>query len=250
MSSSESKRVLVILPCRNEEPSIGPTLRAVRDVLPDAHRVVIDDDSSDRTAREAHAAGASVLPHVVNMGYGAALETGYLYAYDNAFDVVLQMDGDGQHLPQELPAILQPILDDEADLVLGSRYLNPEIALKTTAARRIGQRLFGAIVNLATRERFTDPTTGFQALNRRAFSLYANAGVFPSDYPDADMLLTAHIAGLRIAEVPVRMLPREKGQSMHNAVSSCYYVIKMLLSLFIVFLNRDTIRQALDRERS
>jgi glycosyltransferase involved in cell wall biosynthesis len=245
-----SQRVLAILPCRNEEPSIGPTLRAVGEAMPSADRLVIDDESSDGTARVARAAGARVLPLTVNLGYGAALETGYQYAAEMGYDIVLQLDGDGQHPPSELPKLLQPLLAGEADIVLGSRYLKAGDAFPTSVGRRLGQRLFAAIVNIATRRRFTDPTSGFQALNRDAFGLFGRSGIFPSDYPDADILLTAHLAGLRIVEVPVRMLPRLRGRSMHSTLSSGYYVVKMLFSLFIVFLNREKFRLARSRARS
>jgi|TARA_B100000809_G_scaffold264424_2_gene320211 glycosyltransferase involved in cell wall biosynthesis len=237
MCAVRSDRILIIIPCRNEQSRIGNVIADIRHSLPHATIAVIDDESSDRTAEEAAAAGARVLPHEVNLGYGAALQTGYHYALTNGFDIVLQMDGDGQHLATELPTILQPIRDDLADLVIGSRYLDTTNPLPTSFARRAGQRFFAWLVRASTRRRFTDPTSGFQALGARALDLYTR-GLFPSDYPDADILLTAHIAGLRILEAPVEMRERAHGQSMHTAFSSLYYVVKMLLSLFIVVLNR------------
>ena len=250
MIDPAAQRILALLPCRNEEPSIGPTLRAVADVLPGTDCLVIDDESGDGTARAAREAGARVLSLTVNLGYGAALETGYQFAVENGYDIVLQLDGDGQHPPAELPKLLRPLLAGEADIVLGSRYLKAGDAFPTSVGRRLGQRLFAAIVNITTRRHFTDPTSGFQALNREAFGLFGRGGIFPSDYPDADILLTAHLAGLRILEVPVRMLPRLRGSSMHSTLSSGYYVIKMMFSLFIVFLNREKFRLARRRAMS
>lgn len=237
MSAARSDRILVIIPCKNEQSRIGIVVSDVRASLPNAIIAVIDDESSDRTADEAAATGARVLPHTVNLGYGAALQTGYHYALANGFDIVLQMDGDGQHLASELPVILQPITDGQADLVIGSRYLNNAEPPPTSLARRAGQKLFGWLVFASTRRRFTDPTSGFQALGRKALDLYTG-GLFPNDYPDADILLTAHIAGLRILEAPVDMRERTHGQSMHTTFSAMYYIVKMLLSLFIVVLNR------------
>ena len=230
------QRLLVIMPARNEAGRVGAVIRAVRQALPAASVVVINDDSTDQTRAEALAAGAILLPHVVNLGYGAGLETGYLYALNNGCDVVLQMDSDGQHLASELPRLLAPIAEGRADIVIGSRYLAADGAYPAPWLRRCGQRFFALILRACTGLRLTDPTSGFQALSRKAIRLFAS-GVFPCDYPDADVLLMSHLAGLRIAEVPTRMVPRVGGKSMHAGLRPVYYAMKMLLSLFIVLLN-------------
>ena len=242
MDSFSSHRILVILPCHNEQGRIGNVLRSVRDVLPGAALLVIDDESSDDTDGEAARAGATVLPHAVNLGYGAALETGYLYARANDFAIVVQMDGDGQHVAGELPKLLQPILDGSADVVMGSRYLTSARSLKTSWLKRAGQILFSQIVRVLTELRITDPTTGFQALGKRAILLFAS-GVYPCDYPDADVVTMANMAGLRIWEVPVAMAPREGGSSMHSGLRPLYYMMKMLLSILVVVLNYPTWRE-------
>lgn len=235
-------RILVILPCHNEQTRSGPVIESVKRVLPDAAVAVIDDGSSDATALEASLAGISVLPHVVNLGYGAALETGYLFAEKKNYDIVLQMDGDGQHLAEELPKLLKPIMDGSADIVIGSRYLDPAQPRTVSFARRIGQMLFSWILLAILRKRITDPTSGFQALNRRAVRFFSS-GVFPCDYPDADVVMMAHLAGLRVKEVPTVMAAREGGQSMHSGFKPIYYGIRMLLSLFVVLLNFRKWRQ-------
>lgn len=229
-------RTLVIIPAFNEAGRIRGVIRAIRETLPAADIAVVNDASRDGTVAEALEAGATVLPHAVNLGYGAALESGYLHALHAGYDIVLQMDGDGQHLASELPAILAPIAAGEADLVLGSRYLADGPPYHCQPLKRFGQRLFGAILRLLTGRRFTDPTSGFQALSRRAIRFFAG-GVFPCDYPDADVLLMAYLAGLRIREVPTRMVNRAGGQSMHTGLKPVYYAMKMVLSIFIVLLN-------------
>jgi len=176
-----------------------------------------------------------VLPHVINLGYGAALETGYMYAAERGYDVVLQMDGDGQHLAEELPALLQPVKEGSADVVIGSRHLAENNSSATPPIRRIGQRIFQVLVFCLTRFHLSDPTSGFQALSKRAV-FFLTSGVFPCDYPDADVIVMAHLSGLRIREVPVRML-ESSGKSMHSGLSPLYYGIKMLLSMFVVLLN-------------
>lgn len=249
MPDQSPHRILVVIPCRNEADRIRPVVESVRSVLCNSDIAVVDDESDDDTARIAREAGATLLPLAVNLGYGSALETGYLHALGGGYEIVLQMDGDGQHVAEELPAILEPVARGEADLVIGSRYLGDGVPYEASLARRTGQHLFGLLVRLATGRRFTDPTSGFQALGTRAITLFAT-GRFPNDYPDADMLLMAHLAGLRMREVPVRMKMRTSGASMHSGPSAWYYVIKMLLSMWIVFLNRHELRKEIEHAYS
>lgn len=229
-------RVLVVMPAMNEKGRIGAVIKGVRAVLPEADVLVIDDGSTDGTAGEALAAGATVLPHAVNMGYGASLETAYIYAVTRGRTLVVQMDSDGQHPAEALPVLLAPVRDGSADIVLGSRYAAGNGGAGTPLVRRMGHIFFAGILGMLTGRRFTDPTTGFQALGPRALRFFAS-GVFPCDYPDADVLLMAHLTGLRIGEVPVKMLERKGGTSMHSGWKPLYYGIKMLLSLFVVLLN-------------
>jgi glycosyltransferase involved in cell wall biosynthesis len=234
--SQPKLRVLVMMPAHNEEGRIGPVVHEVRRVMPDADIAVVNDDSTDETAQQALTAGATVLPHAVNLGYGAGLETGYCYALQQGYDVVLQMDSDGQHPPAELSRLCAPLAAGTADIVIGSRYMEGSAPCPVSPVRRLGQRFFALILLALTRRRFTDPTSGFQALNRQAIRFFAS-GVFPCDYPDADVLLMAHLAGFRILEIPVRMEARSGGTSMHSGLKPVYYGMKMLLSLFVVLLN-------------
>lgn len=227
------ERVLVILPAMNEQGRIGAVLDAVGRVLPGADRVVIDDGSLDATAIEAARTGARVLSHAVNMGYGASLETGYRYAVRRGYGLVAQMDADGQHLAEELPHLLEPVARGEADIAIGTRQ---GACLRGSPVRRAGQLFFSILLLACTRRWFSDPTSGFQVLGPRALRFFSS-GVFPCDYPDADVLLMAHLAGLRIREYPVRMQPRLGGRSMHAGLRPIYYGAKMVLSVFIVILN-------------
>ena len=233
-----SERVLVILPAKDEQGRVGTVLDAVRRVLPDADRVVIDDGSCDGPADEAAKSGARVLSHAVNMGYGASLETGYRYAVRQGFGIVAQMDADGQHIAEELPRLLEPVERGEVDIAIGAR---DSTLLRGSPVRRAGQLFFSVLLLTCMRRWFADPTSGFQVLGPRAVRFFAS-GVFPCDYPDADVLLMAHLAGLRIREYPVRMRPRAGGRSMHAGLRPVYYGAKMLLSVFIVLLNVGTWR--------
>jgi glycosyltransferase involved in cell wall biosynthesis len=236
MSASTSVKLLVALPAHNEAGRIGHVVRDIRAMLPDADVVVVNDASLDETVAEALRAGADVLPHAVNMGYGVSLETAYLYAMRKGYDVVVQMDGDGQHLASEIPRLLMPLRDGSADMVVGSRYGAAGGSITVPFIRKAGHRFFALLLWVLTRRWFSDPTSGFQALDRRALALLAS-GVFPCDYPDADVLLMAHLSGLRIREVPVKMANRDGGTSMHAGWKPLYYGIKMLLSVFVVMLN-------------
>ena len=239
---TEGQKVLVVIPAYNEHGRIGEVVRAVKGVLPSAKILVVNDCSSDDTGKEAADAGAFVVTHILNLGYGAALETGYLYALQNGYELIVQMDGDGQHLPDEIPKILAPVLNGEADIAIGSRYLPSRNTYKTPLARKAGQKFFGMILSLITRYQITDPTSGFQCLNRKAFDLFTR-GQFPHDFPDADVLLMAHYAGFRVKEVPVVMLKRSGGESMHDGLKPLYYVIKMILAITMVFLSQRRWKQ-------
>jgi glycosyltransferase involved in cell wall biosynthesis len=236
MNESTLPKLLVVMPAHNEAGRIGQVIREIKSALPGADIVVIDDTSMDNTAEEALKAGADVLPHAVNMGYGVSLETAYLYAMRAGYNIVVQMDSDGQHLAREIPLLLEPFNNGKADMVVGSRYGAMGGTITVPFLRKAGHRFFAVLLFILTRRWFSDPTSGFQALNGRALTLLAS-GVFPCDYPDADVLLMAHLSGLRIAEVPVRMSNREGGVSMHSGWKPIYYGIKMLLSVFVVMLN-------------
>jgi len=235
-STPSSARIVVIMPCLNEEGRVGDVIRDIRRTVPSADVVVIDDASGDETHDEAVSAGATVLRHGCNLGYGAALETGYLYAVRNRYDVALQMDGDGQHLAEELPLILDPLLAGQADLVIGSRYLGAHNEGRSSFVRRVGQRLFAFVILLLSGRRLSDPISGFKGLSRRTLGLFSS-GVLPYDYPDSDVILMSFMAGIQIREVPVRMKSRAGGKSMHSGLKPVYYGIKMFLSILIVLLN-------------
>ncbi|MDP2982138.1 MAG: glycosyltransferase family 2 protein [Candidatus Latescibacter sp.] len=230
-------RVLVVIPAYNEAGRIGKVVHSVQHALPSVNVLVVNDCSTDFTEQEAREAGATVLSHPVNLGYGASLETGYLYASLHDFDIVCQMDGDGQHLAEEIPSVLSLVMDGKTDIALGSRYISGKSSYRTPLVRRMGQRFFARIFSLITKQKVTDPTSGFQCLNRKVFEWYAE-GHFPRDFPDIDVLIAAHFAGFRLMEAPVSMKEREGGTSIHSGLRPFYYFFKMILSVFIVLLNR------------
>lgn len=251
-------RTLVLIPACNEEDRVPAVVRDALRVLPDATVVVVDDGSKDRTGDAAREAGADVLRHPYNLGYGVALQTGYHYAHALDVDRVIQMDGDGQHVADSIPDLLERLAvhptDAGADVVIGSRFLEPRPpgeSMKSTVARRLGSIVFSWLVTRWTGIRITDPTSGFQALNRRTLDLLT-LDSFPEDYPDADVLIAHYRSGLRLAEVPVVMRDRSGGVSMHRGPRILFYFYKMALSLGLMRVRRSSpfrAGRALARER-
>ena len=232
--SGKPARVLAVIPAYCEERNIARVVAALR--AQGLEVLVVDDGSADRTREAALGAGAEVVRLPVNLGYGGALQTGYLYARDHDYDAIVQLDGDGQHDPACVPRLLAPVLAGEADVVLGSRFLG-EGSYRVPWARRLGQKLFGGLAGLIVRHRISDPTTGYQALSREVVRLYCTR-LFPDDYPDADMFVVLHRMGFRFREVPVTM-HASTGQSMHSGLlRPLYYIYKMTLAIFMALVKK------------
>ena len=219
----------MLVPAFNEEDQIAVVIQRVKREILEAIVLVVNDGSSDQTESKARAAGAKVLSHPFNMGYGVTLQTGYKYALKHGFEYILQMDGDGQHDPRYLSSLLQEVKEGRAEVVIGSRFLG-EGDYQPAWTRRVGIYLFRLVASFLCGQRITDPTSGYQALSRRAVEFCVRDS-FPGDYPDADVLVMMHRAGLRIQEVPVRMHPNVHGKSMHSGLKPLYYTYKMLLSI-------------------
>lgn len=227
---------LVIIPAYNESETIGEVISSLR-AIPvnfDLDIVVIDDGSEDDTSSVARAAGAHTIRLVHNLGYGFALKTGYEFALASDYDVLVQMDGDGQHAPHSLPELLAPLADAECDLVIGSRALS-DVKYDMPFARRLGQRTFRWLLYKMSGLSITDPTSGFQALNRKAFAMCVSED-FPGDYPDTNVLLYLSLRGIRINDVPAEFRQSPTGKSMHSGIlNPIYYVYKMSLSMALIY---------------
>ncbi|MBJ93380.1 MAG: glycosyl transferase family 2 [Rickettsiales bacterium] len=240
---SRAPRVLILIPCLNEGPRIGALLREVHKLHPGTDILVVDDGSQDDSVQRARAAGAEVLQLPFHLGYGAALQTGYRYALDGGYDVVVQMDGDGQHPADEIATLLGALQQSGCDLVIGSRFLGRR-CYRIPGLRRLGISLFSKLVSCLAGRQITDPTSGFQAMNRRMLSFYQQ-DFYPYDYPDADLLLRVHYEGLSFQEQAVEMLAGPPGKSMHSGLSPIYYVYKLLLSLGLTWLSGSLRRSPL-----
>jgi glycosyltransferase involved in cell wall biosynthesis len=233
--AAPGSRLVVIIPAFNEEASLGRVIRNVCDAVPWADVLVVNDGSTDRTTQVALAAGARVISLPFNLGIGAAVQTGFLYAEENGYDYAVQVDGDGQHDPQEIPIILGPVSTGAADVVAGSRYIENRGYI-TPKLRRLGIVILAAVISLITGRRVTDPTSGFRAYNRLAICFCAR--LYPYDYPEPESVVLFWQARLRMIEIPVTMNPRYGGQSSITLFRSFYYMIKVILAILIGLLRR------------
>ena len=228
-------RILVIIPAYNEADSIGEVISQVRTSAPEADIVVVDDGSTDATATIAQEAGAFVVSLPNNLGIGGAMQTGYNFAAEMGYDIAVQVDGDGQHNPAEITEIVAPLLAGQADVVIGSRYIEDRGYI-TPFLRRMGIFVLASIVSLIIRQRVTDTTSGFRAVNRRGIEFCARE--YPRDYPEPESVVLFRRAGFRVREIPVTMNPRYGGQSSITPMRSFYYMVKVLLAIFIGLLRR------------
>ena len=237
------QKAFLLIPAYNEENRIVSVIRGVKERCPSLEVVVIDDGSKDETRRQAIEAGARVISHPYNLGYGVALQTGYKYALKESYEALVQMDGDGQHDPSYIPSLLNLIQRGDTDLVIGSRFLETQalgrdrLPYRPSLLRRCGMWLFGTIASFIIRQKVTDPTSGYQAMNRRVLE-WASSDKFPWDYPDADVIIMLHRAGFKIQEVPVRMYESVDKKSMHSGGKPLYYVFKMFLSILVTLMRK------------
>ena len=236
--SAESMRRIAIVPALNEEQAIGGVIDELRAFDPGLDVVVISDGSADRTAEVAAEHGAHVVRLPFNLGIGGAVQTGFQYAHQNGYELVVRCDGDGQHDPSQLPNVLAPVLADEADIAVGSRFVSGE-GYRSSATRRIGIRLLAWVVSAIARQRVTNTTSGFQALNRKALELFA--ADYPHDYPEVEGMVMTIKHRLRLCEVPVTMREREHGRSSITALRSIYYMAKVLVALFVGLFRRRVV---------
>jgi glycosyltransferase involved in cell wall biosynthesis len=228
-------RTLVFIPAWNEEASIAAVVGDVRESMPQADILVVDDGSTDGTVAVARGAGALVASLPFNQGLGAALQTGYLYALREGYECCAHLDADGQHPPVEVARLLEEVYADRADLVIGSRYRDPDSAesddYKPTLSRRIGTSIFRFFLTIATRQRFTDTTSGMRAANRRVMALFSEN--YSPDFAEIESLQLAVRQGLRVEEVPVRMLERAGGSSFLTPLRSAFFIFKSLIVLVV-----------------
>jgi glycosyltransferase involved in cell wall biosynthesis len=229
-------RVLVIVPCFNEAGSIRVVLEELAREAPDYDVLVIDDGSSDDTAEIARETVSCIrLP--INLGIGGAVQTGIKYAYRNGYDCCIQVDGDGQHPPTEIPSLVAALTREKAQLLIGTRYMGPSEGFQSSLLRRIGSRIIGVAIALCFGgRRITDPTSGFRIMDRQAMRIFAES--YPRDYPEPISIAWSLARSMNISETSVKMRERQAGKSSIRAMKTASYMIRVVT---YVMLSRFTI---------
>ena len=234
MDTILSKKTLIIIPAYNEEGSIAAVVRNIRNHAGDADILVVNDGSQDRTARRAKESGAMVVSLPYNMGIGTAVQSGFLFAKEKGYHFAVQVDGDGQHPPSEIPKLLSA-LDNGVDLAIGSRFVQPT-EYRPTLTRSLGIKVFSFLVSLIVGKKVFDTTSGFRAINRKAILLLTE--IYPHDYPEVEALITLHRHGMRFIELPVEMNYRQEGKSSISAKAALYYMLKVTLAVLVAVIKR------------
>lgn len=225
----QTECVLILVPAYNEEKNITYVIRGVRQIIPQAAIVVIDDGSHDDTAQCAENAGAFILRHPFNLCIGGTFQTGLKFAQQQNYDLVIRIDGDGQHDPSYILQVLTALQEQQADVVICSRFLEKTDTSYIPLLRLAGIRFFAFMVSLITRQRATDTTSGFIGMNRKAIDTLA--AYMPQDYPEVESRIILHKCHLTTLEIPAHMRDRAFGQSSINNWRSFYYAVKVSIAL-------------------
>lgn len=221
---------LAIIPAYNEKQSIIFTVEDIKKNAPDFDYVIINDCSTDNTMDICRYQGYNVLNLPINLGIGGAVQTGYLYAYRNGYDIAVQFDGDGQHKAEYLDGMAKYLIENNLDMVIGSRFIE-NAGFQSTKMRRIGIRYFTILIKLLTGKTITDPTSGMRICNRKTIEMFANE--YPRDFPEPESNMRMLRHKRKIAEVPVEMRSRHGGVSFISPFVSVYYMIKVTLAVLI-----------------
>ena len=224
------KKILVIIPAYNEAETIGRVIEKTLQRFPIGDILVVNDGSSDSTSAISKQKGAMVLDLTYNLGIGAAMQAGYKFADRMDYDIAVQCDADGQHHPAEIKKLINALMNEGVDMVLGSRYLRKK-RFRSEILRRLGVLIFSNILSVIVRQRLTDTTSGFRAVNKELIKSFAT--YYPDDYPEPEALVLLHREGFTMKEISVNMSSRKGGNSSINWWRSVYYMVKVLLAIFV-----------------
>lgn len=226
----DTMKKLVIIPAYNEQGGIEKTVRGVQKYAPDFDYVVINDCSTDHTLEVCRKNGFHVINLPVNLGIGGGVQTGYVYAWRNGYDIAVQFDGDGQHNAEFLNAMADKLAKEHLDMVIGSRYIKKE-GFQSSGLRRLGIRYFTALIKIVTGKKITDPTSGMRMAGRDVIEIYAKN--YPKDYPEPESVVTILKENKKVEEIPVQMNARTEGVSSISPRKSVYYMIKVSLAILL-----------------
>jgi glycosyltransferase involved in cell wall biosynthesis len=228
---------LTVIPAYNEEQSILEVINSIRTHMPSIDILVINDGSTDKTSEIARSANVFVIDLPYNIGYGGAIQTGFRFAVEYNYEYVITIDADGQHEPSSIKNLIDAMEKENADVVIGSRFIDGDY--KMPFFRKLGSRIFSIIAILYTGTKFTDPTSGFQLLNRKAFKHLAEFDNYPLDYPDVNIIMALHKMKFKVVEAPVKMKENIYGKSIHSGLKPIIYVFRMFLAIIMVLLRKE-----------
>lgn len=221
---------LIIIPAYNESENIVGTVEAIKRDAPDFDYVVINDCSKDNTLEICHKYGYNVVALPINLGIGGAVQTGYLYAKRNGYDVAVQVDGDGQHDPKFLEEMAAYMEKENVNMVIGSRFIEKQ-GFQSSGLRRVGIKYFTHLIKILTGVTITDPTSGLRMVDRDIIEMFAED--YPKDYPEPESVVTVINRGKKVKEIPVIMKERAGGVSSISMKNSVYYMIKVSMAILI-----------------
>lgn len=226
---NSGRQVLLVVPALNEEQTVGLVVQQSRRLNYDV--CVVDDGSDDGTAAKAEEAGAYVLRLPVNIGVGGALRCGFRWALNHGYEVVVQVDADGQHDPMQVSVLLDALRTAEADMVIGSRFADGSGAYEVRAVRRLAMRIISARVKRVTGLQILDCSSGFRAINRPLLERFA--AEYPVEYlgDTVEALIEAGCAGAKVLECPIAMTPRMQGRASAGPIASMWYVLRLLVAI-------------------
>ncbi len=234
MNNCKESKILVIVPLYNEEENVDFILNDLKNLDSNYDILFIDDNSIDNTYKKLTEISKCPVLHLsVNLGIGGTVQLGFIFANENNYDIAVQYDGDGQHVATEITKLIKPIISNNADIVIGSRFINGNNKYKGLLSRKIGIKFFQFLNHILIGMKITDSTSGFRAYNKNAISLFAKS--YPSDYPEPEAIILSHKNNLRIMEIPTEMRLRQKGKSSISGILSFYYMLKVTIS--IIFSN-------------
>lgn len=221
---------LIIIPAYNEQENIRKVIAEVQKLSPDFDYIIINDCSKDDTKKICETENYRVLNLPVNLGIGGAVQTGYKYALENGYDYAVQIDGDGQHDPSYLSGMLENIRKTNADMIIGSRFIEKE-GFQSSGIRRLGIKYFTKLIRLLTGAVITDPTSGLRLVNRSCIELFSV--YYPKDYPEPESIVMLLKKKKKICEMPVIMRERTGGVSSISPFKSIYYMIKVSIAILM-----------------
>ena len=227
------KKVILIVPAYNEEKSILKTINEINKYNNKAQLkldyVVINDGSKDNTKKVLEKNNINHIDLEQNLGIGGAVQTGYKYAQDNHYDYAIQYDGDGQHDINYAQDLIDPLIKGEADMCIGSRFVDNAGGFKSTVARRIGIKIISLLIWICTKKRVLDTTSGYRAVNKKIIKLFAEE--YPKQYPEPGSTTMVIKLGYNVKEIPVNMQKRKYGKSSIGGLKKIYYMVNVSYSI-------------------